>query len=77
MQPLQQRVVQVVPTAQIAHPILNQIPKSNNMNVQNAPNTQRETADNNFYFYLNEKKITLDSVDPTMTLNDFIRGQRK
>ena len=44
--------------------------------VKEAQNVKKDAADDKFFFYLNEKKITLDSVDPTMTLNDFIRGQR-
>ncbi len=73
---MQQRLVQVVPTAQIPQQPI-PISKSNEMNaVKDAQNVKKETADDKFFFYLNEKKITLDSVDPTMTLNDFIRGQR-
>jgi len=72
---MQQRLVQVVPGPQLA-----QLPSSYKPNeVQAANQSQNIThsaSDDNFFFFLNEKKITLDKVDPTMTLNDFIRGQR-
>ena len=44
--------------------------------VKGDQNVKNDVTDDKFFFFLNEKKITLDSVDPTMTLNDFIRGQR-
>lgn len=74
MQPLvQQRAVQIVPTSQIVQQVL----KSTQMQaVKGDQNVKNDVTDDKFFFFLNEKKITLDSVDPTMTLNDFIRGQR-
>ncbi len=70
---MQQRAVQVAPATQMVQPL----PTLNAAHpVKDAQNIKKENADDKFYFYLNEKKITLDSVDPTMTLNDFIRGQR-
>lgn len=76
MQPLvQPRAVQIVPTTQfIQQPT---IPKSTEMQaIKGDQNVNYNASDDKFSFFLNEKKITLDSVDPTMTLNDFIRGQR-
>jgi xanthine dehydrogenase iron-sulfur cluster and FAD-binding subunit A len=70
---VQQRAVQIVPTSQVVQ----QVPKSTQMQaVKGDQNVKNDVTDDKFFFFLNEKKITLDSVDPTMTLNDFIRGQR-